>query len=94
MQLCVFRHLRLLKNHAIDVIFMEFIIEFMEEMGEKPAETVAELGDLGYSLYGINRDGAIGARLTEASAIEQRRVKPTDPERDFWELNLIARRGG
>ena len=84
---------RLLKNHAIDVIFMEFIIEFMEEMGEKPAEVVAELNDLGYSLYAVNRNGTVGERLTPTAAIDGRRVKPTDPERDFWGLNVIAKYG-
>ncbi|MGA3065896.1 MAG: FkbM family methyltransferase [Tepidisphaeraceae bacterium] len=82
---------RLLQARAIDVIFMEFIIEFMEDMGEKPAEVFAELSDLGYSLYAINRNGTLGQRLTLATAIDGRRVKPTDPDRDFWGLNVVAK---
>jgi FkbM family methyltransferase len=83
-----------LKDHRITNIYMEFIIEFMEEMGEDPKAVYDQLRDLGYAIHAINPDGTIGAALSKDQAIDDRRVRPTDPERDFHGLNVIARFAG
>jgi FkbM family methyltransferase len=79
-----------IREKRIPHILMEFIVEFMEDMGEDPYMFVNELKDMGFALHGIEPDGSLGKRLNTKTLVDERRVTADAPLRSFDELNLVA----
>jgi len=83
----------LLGSGRVRSILFEFIVEFMEDMGEDPYEYVSLLIQLGFTLYSINADGALTkiAVNDPQEIVDSRRVKENAPLRPFEAINLVAK---
>jgi FkbM family methyltransferase len=82
----------LLERQAVRAIFIEFIIEHMEDMGEDPQAFVDAIVGNGYALHAIQPDGRVGRALDPAHVVNERRVAPNAPNRPWHEINIVALR--
>jgi FkbM family methyltransferase len=81
---------RLLNARAIDVIYLEFIVEFMEQLGEDPYEFVAALDGFGYEFFEILPAGVLGRKVEPRSLVDARRISGQPAEPDFAGLNVVV----
>lgn len=83
----------ILSSGRVRSILLEFIVEFMEDMGEDPYEFVNLLTRLGFTLYSINADGALTKIAVNGpqEIVDSRRVRENAPLRPFEAINLVAK---
>jgi FkbM family methyltransferase len=83
---------RTLANGGVRTILFEFIVEFIEDMGENPYQYIRTILDLGFKLYRIEADGSQTEIFDDVSKIvDSRRVTPEAKPRPFQEINLVAK---
>ncbi len=82
---------QLLTDRKIHNILLEFIVEFIEDMGEDPYIFVEMLNEFDFDLYEINPNGSLGNILNPKDIVDSRRVSPNAPERPFHGINLVAK---
>ena len=71
---------KLLERKAIDAMILEFIPEFMLEMGIQPLDFVNFIEGYGYHFHRIKEGGGIGERMTTQNVAG----------REFSGLNVIV----
>jgi len=82
-----------LRSGMVRAILFEFIVEFIEDMGENPYEFINLIKELGFSLYTIGRDGSHAELSNDdtCAIVDSRRVTPDAALRPFEGINLVAK---
>ncbi|WP_394729441.1 FkbM family methyltransferase [Altererythrobacter sp. GH1-8] len=82
----------LLEHRKIGAIYLEFIVEHMEDMGENPKDFVEAIVQHGYDFHEIMADGSIGRLLDHRKMVDERRVPLGAPNRPWNEINILILR--